>query len=321
MMSSQVTSPDAKYQVLEFATWDELYRAYRGTFAMHQTFGSGRKAGEPLWIFRGQSDCSWCLKTKLEREFRAAEVDPERYGFFEEGLIREFQRRLQTAEELTSIPDTDNVLAWLALMQHHGAPTRLLDWSYSFFIGLFFAVEAGADDAAVYAVDSRWCNEQSRQKLPSPAAATSGIAKDPYFTKSSTFKNLFACEPKIPLVYRVNTFLLNTRLAVQQGLFLCPGDLSQGFEENLDSLCAEDPNNGRQSLYKLRIRKHARAEILAELSYMNIARHSLFPGIDGFAQSIAQFLRHSDRLYPPWRKKQLTSPFSEWSTWQGWDGK
>src|SRR5438093_2893211 len=44
-------------------------------------------------------------------------------------------------------------LEWLALMQHYGAPTRLLDFTYSFWIALFFAFEEAENDCSVVALD------------------------------------------------------------------------------------------------------------------------------------------------------------------------
>jgi len=234
----------------------------------------------------------------------------------EEGLVREFQRRLSTADNSIDHPDPDNVLGWFALMQHHGTPTRLLDWTYSFFVALFFAVESATSDAAVFAVDARWCNEQARTHLPSPRTNKGKIAKDPYITKSATFRTIFARDPEVPLVYRVNPYVLNPRLAIQQGLFLCLGALTKTFEENLAALAT--PDNG-VPIHKWIIPKAIHPQVLSELSYMNIGRHSLFPGIDGFAQSLTQFLEHGERLCPPWRKKQGTKPFVEWLKWQGWE--
>jgi hypothetical protein len=306
-----------RMELVEFTKWDDLYRFYRDRFATKTIPAEGRGLKDPLWVFRGQADHGWKLKTKLEREFERAKVPKEKYGYFEEGLIREFQRRLQAAEERATVPSVDNVLGWLALMQHHGAPTRLLDWSYSFFVALFFAVEAASSDAAVYAIDARWCNEQARSKLPNPSATALAVSRDPYITKSATFKNLFARRPETPFVYRINTFSLNTRLAVQQGIFLCPGTITSTFQENLGALFTVD--QATPVFYKLIIKMSVCSEILDELSFMNIGRHSLFPGIDGFAQSIHQFLMHSDRLFPPWRQKQQSCPFENWSEWEAWD--
>ncbi|HLN02329.1 MAG TPA: hypothetical protein VK335_23780 [Bryobacteraceae bacterium] len=75
---------------------------------------------------------------------------------------------------------------------------------------------------------------------------------------------------------------MNERLTIQQGLFLCPAQVSMGFEENLQAMSLKGTK-----IDKLVFPSNLRAHILAELNKMNISRASLFPGLDGFAQSLA----------------------------------
>jgi hypothetical protein len=49
----------------------------------------------------------------------------------ERQLLKEFKRRAHFY--VNSLPTHGDVLGWFALMQHYGAPTRLLDWTYSVF--------------------------------------------------------------------------------------------------------------------------------------------------------------------------------------------
>ena len=80
-------------------------------------------------VFRGQLDSNWLLSTTLERA-------AGRYGFpdgalrnREVVLLNNFQRRAH--HYLDDPPSLEDRLEWFALMQHHGAPTRLLDFSHS----------------------------------------------------------------------------------------------------------------------------------------------------------------------------------------------
>lgn len=100
--------------------------------------------GSPHWLFRGVADRDKHLLTpKIGR-------NPPRYDLgVERVLFRNFRRRARQFVEASALSDWD----LLALGQHHGLPTRLLDWSTNPLVAAFFAVSSGHDDkvARVYA--------------------------------------------------------------------------------------------------------------------------------------------------------------------------
>ena len=107
------------------------------------------------WVYRGQSR-DWPLASSLERRLKEWEIDLEKGADIERQLVREFRRRYRG-------DDQDDVgadkLYCLALMQHHGAPTRLLDCTYSPFIAAHTAVKDGrqVDDKGKQLPHVVWC--------------------------------------------------------------------------------------------------------------------------------------------------------------------
>ena len=94
-------------------------------------------------VFRGVSDSVYRLIPKVGRpQFR------ETYSHkSEKHLLKLFKQR---AYAFITRPLTSD-LEWMALAQHHGLPTRLLDWTVNPLVGMFFAVQGSSDtDAAVY---------------------------------------------------------------------------------------------------------------------------------------------------------------------------
>ena len=97
-------------------------------------------------IFRGVPDQSYDLIPSIGR-LNSSSRGKSGFPSFEKRIIRTFKKRAQAHMDV--LPSSE--IEWLALAQHHGLPTRLLDWSYNPLVALFFAVSEDNDTAsAVY---------------------------------------------------------------------------------------------------------------------------------------------------------------------------
>lgn len=83
------------------------------------------------YVFRCSHDASFTLQTSLQR-LGGDPAETERH------LLRNFRKYAHQATQQNSVQG-DTVWDWLALGQHHGLPTRLLDFTYSPLVALHFA--------------------------------------------------------------------------------------------------------------------------------------------------------------------------------------
>ena len=272
---------------IPLSNWESVVREFEGP----------RLVGD--WLFRGQHDCSWNLQTSLERHtpphIAASGAEPK--------LLFEFKRRAHFYLQPQLIPAGEDTGEWLALMQHFGAPTRLLDATRSPYLALYFAVEdvTEVEACSVWAIDRTWCHiaagEAIFRQVPSArtqieAQIGSGkrypVGTPPAMAQgldSSRLRGDIWRKNAVTVVVPYEPLKLSQRLSIQQGAFLVPRQVDVSFMDNLSAL-----GDFGNHVLKYRIPYNQRGRILERLRVMNITREQLFPGMDGFAQSFQQFL-------------------------------
>jgi hypothetical protein len=286
---------DSVVPVEEIANWQEFQKLVIARIPVRS------------WVLRGQGDATWRLETALERaclggvEFSNRDFPGSSaivpmgilpYTFERELLLR-FQRRAH--HYISNPPDDDDVLDWLALMQHYGVPTRLLDWTLSPYVALYFALENCRPDAdcAVWAINTIWLSQTARETLLHSQTARGSLINDPRALTNPNerafgdyLNKILVAAESADVVVEANPFRMNERVAAQQGVFLCSFSHMRSFEQNLLEMIVKRMPPAAPAIWKFVIRASERSSMIRELDRMNINGASLFPGLDGFARSL-----------------------------------
>jgi len=238
------------------------------------------------WMYRAQAQ-DWPLSTSLERACSQSGILPSDVPKIEKQLVRAFRRRYDGADRQYVLADT--VYA-LSLMQHHGAPTRFLDFTYSPYVAIFFALNslpAGLEHSPViWCFNRHWCNKEIRRITGEIDLNTIDILPTGSAEKSDErFHKLYRSSPGNKFFGVESPFLFHSRLRTQQGVFVCPGDSTSTTEVNIKAM------NGWSEMrfilkIKLNFSKKTRWEIMNHLQNMNITEESIFPDLDGFCRSL-----------------------------------
>jgi hypothetical protein len=229
------------------------------------------------FAFRGCPTLSGSLVTRLSL------VDPSS----ERHLLRNFRKFARS----TAVPG-DSLWNWLALAQHHGLPTRLLDWTFSPFVALHFATDHPADferDGAVWCVDY----VAAHRLLPSRLRKVLKEESADVFTGEMLGRVAGSLEAldrlsRKPFLLFLDPPSVDERIVNQYALF----SLLSAPSRTLEDWIAQHSDLARRIVIPAALKW----EVRDKLDQANVTERVLFPGLDGLS-------RWLERYYMP-RKRQ-----------------
>jgi hypothetical protein len=202
------------------------------------------------WFYRGHSNKNFQLVPSLFRLGRTESFST--WDEVETYLMECF--KCEATPHLVSPPQND--LEWLALAQHYGLPTRLLDWTTNPLVALYFAVEDNsANDADV------WCMGFH--------STNNCLAESTHLARRKTLR-------KTRLIYFPKH--LSPRVTNQAGCFTVhESEVALSQQEDIEIFCG---------FTRLRVPAKNKPAIIEGLYGVGIHRGFIYPGLDGIAMKL-----------------------------------
>ncbi|WP_457796956.1 FRG domain-containing protein [Methylocystis sp. S23] len=215
------------------------------------------------WLFRGVASANYSLAPSIGR---VTPSQPKYSAAAEEEIFEKFKREAIPHLAYLGARPSDE-WEWLALAQHHGVPTRLLDWSESPLVALFFAVleneVSDQMDAGFYIVKRPTAVPAKRPKTPLKLLKS----KTPYFFYPG---------------------YVTPRLVSQRGVFTVHPIPDEPWQPEL-----EDP----ASVKLLAIDRNCKADFRRKLDATGVHHAMIFADLDGLSRRLVALRKYSVR--PP----------------------
>ena len=266
----------------EIASMDDLY-----AIIMEQNFRSDLNRYRSKLLYRGIPDSNYKLVTSLSRICKTEQNKTER------ALLSNFYK--YAAQESNAI--TQSEWARMIIGQHHGLPTRLMDWSYSPLIGLHFATSGidldrlGSTNAALWKIDI----EELNQLLPCKYKVALRQNRAHLFTVGM-LENLnvdvatYDKDMKGSSILLLEPSSMDQRIINQYSFFMI---VPTGIPD-VESFLNMKTNNSVKYII------HAKLcwQIRDVLDQLNISERIIYPGLDGIAQWLKRRYYHRGNVKP-----------------------
>ncbi len=233
------------------------------------------------FAFRGLPDWRYDRRTSLNRL-------GGRYASIEDDLLRNFRKYGSQMENSLH----DSWWNWLAMGQHHGLPTRLLDWTFSPYVALHFVTTKAdlfATDGVIFCIDfikvRRYLPESLKAILKKDDAVFfTAEMLDGYARTLGEFDARVKRDGQDCVIF-FEPPSLDDRIVNQAALFSMISNPEQQLEEWLVGKEAEQPGIFR----KIIVPAVLKWEVRDKLDMANITERVVFPGLDGLGAWLRRY--------------------------------
>jgi acylphosphatase len=272
---SQFLSPEPRVFVPK--TWEALQEVL-----FHDSWNPEIGRFRSSYIYRGMNDASQTLNTSLQR------LGGD-YPKLERHLLRNFKKYAHR-----DAASGNSVWNWLAVAQHHGLPTRLLDWTYSPYVALHFAtneLEHYDKDAVIWALNYVALNQFLPKKLKKiiEKEASNTFTAEMLDQVCTTLDDLDQRSEEEFLLF-LEPPSLDSRITNQFALF----SLLSDARTTLESWLLKHP----ECFFKIILPKELKWEIRDKLDQANITERVLMPGLDGLSAWLKRHYSASNITQP-----------------------
>ena len=186
-------------------------------------------------------------------------------------------------------PLSDDRLGWLMLGRHYGLPTRVLDWSWSPLVALYFAAQEDKNtpgiDGCIWALEPGRMNLQmmgDRRFLAADEPRVLDIAEIAFESSMDAFRAKTSV--LVDKAFAVGTREIDPRVLVQQGAFTIHADGADLAD--LDYVYPRDPPPAPPWRRVFRVPSASKSWLLEVLGAVGIRKSSLFPDLGALAEDI-----------------------------------
>lgn len=231
---------------------------------------------EAVW-WRGHADFGWPLRPSIFRpkhsKFKNQEI----------ALLNHFQGRALCQRDSFRNPQSD--FEWLCLAQHFGLPTRLLDWTESPLVALYFALNPGGNNQHDDADACLWALSPTKLNLKysnpdMPTKALEGLASTKLEVVESISSIAFGLKKDIalPVLLALQPWESNERIITQAGRFTI-----HSTEAAIETLAYKEA-----FLEQLLIKRECKRELRDKLRAFGIRRWNIFPDLENLAKGLIE---------------------------------
>lgn len=266
---------ETKYGIkVVFNTWNDYMERVKIMSELPNGLGS-----HGLFLFRGQSNKDWTLSTSIQRKLSEYNINTHTEAIeYEKNAEKYFLSKASTyiPEMNKEMVYWDRLSRW-EFMQHYGASSRLLDWTRSPYIALYFACLGDKKtDGAIFRLSAGKLQNRQASKYKQNSDASSYYE---YFIKE--LEKSISGEPYEKLIEIISDPFPTKRMVQQFSEFTITTDILESHNVLINKSGHFGELKLREPIIKFIVPKNKKEEYLEKLDEMDIRKETVYPILDG----------------------------------------